>query len=47
MEPFIVAASLLSLGLVAALAPRFGADSRADGPSWPGAPLIGCNTGKH
>ncbi len=47
MEPFIVAASLLSLGLVAALAPRFGADSRGGGPSWPGAPLAGGNTAKH
>jgi hypothetical protein len=37
MEPFILAVTLMGLGLVAALAPRFGTDSRVGGPAWPGA----------
>jgi hypothetical protein len=38
MEPVVLAVIVLIAGiaLVAALAPRFGADSRSDAPSWPG-----------
>ncbi len=41
MEPFALAVTLLSLGLVASLAPRYGADSRRGGRNWPGEPLVG------
>ncbi len=41
MEPLVLAVTVLSLGLVAYLAPRFGADSRDGGPTWPAAPLAG------
>jgi hypothetical protein len=40
MEPFVLAVTVLSLGLVAVLAPRFGADSRGGGPAWPAAPFV-------
>lgn len=41
MEPVVFALIVLVIGmaLVAALAPRFGADSRTEGPNWPGGPL--------
>ena len=41
MEPIILSVTLLGLGLVAVLAPRFGADSRHDEQTWPGTPASG------
>ncbi len=41
MEPVVSIVTLTALALVAALAPRFGADSRAAGPNnWPGSTLL-------
>jgi hypothetical protein len=39
MEALIAAAVLLTIAVVAMLAPVFGVDSRHDEPTWPGAPL--------
>ncbi|MEA2664457.1 MAG: hypothetical protein QOI11_1401 [Candidatus Eremiobacteraeota bacterium] len=39
MEPVVFVVTLIVLALVAGLAQRFGADTRADGPSWPGSRL--------
>jgi hypothetical protein len=44
MEPLIAAAALLTITLVAVLAPSLGVDSRRDEPTWPGAPLSGRET---
>jgi hypothetical protein len=39
MEPLAFVVTLLVLALVAGLAPRFGTDSRVEGPSWAGGPF--------
>jgi hypothetical protein len=39
MEPVVFVVTLVVLALVAALALRFGADSRVEGPSWAGGPF--------
>jgi hypothetical protein len=39
MEVLIAAAVLLTIAVVAMLAPAFGVDSRHDEPTWPAAPL--------
>jgi hypothetical protein len=43
MEP-LIAAALLTIALLAVLAPSVGVDSRRDEPTWPGAPLSGRET---
>jgi hypothetical protein len=44
MEPLIAAAALLTIALLAVLAPILGVDSRRDEVTWPDAPLSGRET---
>lgn len=44
MEPLIAAAALLTIALLAVLAPILGEDSRRDEATWPDAPLSGRET---